>query len=150
MGPAHVALAWRHVAWVSACVTSTVYDRWGPRARVARQKKGWFLIRARRIRTRGLLGADRCACHWATVRLVLDLGSLGLRGRPERNFLKTEPDSVTGLTTGRKQPGRRLLPARVRAAAGARGERKRSRGRGSPARRRLWNRRKRTMRRTTT
>ena len=42
VGPAHVALAWRQVARVCACVASTVYDRWGPRARVAKQKKGWL------------------------------------------------------------------------------------------------------------
>ena len=72
MGPAHVALAWRQVAWVSACVASGATDGWGPRARVAKQKKKDKSAPGG-IRARDVVRARKEPNHWATVRVVMDL-----------------------------------------------------------------------------
>ena len=69
-----MALAWRCVC---ACVASTVYDKWGPRASVALQRWG-VLFAHRGDRTRDLCLARMEPNHWARLLFVLDLGALGI------------------------------------------------------------------------
>ena len=62
-----LAPAWQ---WVSACVATTVNDRWGPRACVGKEKKlGPFAPRGFRTRdeTRGSDGQY----HWASCTVVI-------------------------------------------------------------------------------
>ena len=80
MGPAHVALAWRQVARGCACVASSATNGWGPRARVAKQKKGGlFIPRVGGIEpgTSAVRGSG--PSHWATLRFVMDLEVIGIK-----------------------------------------------------------------------
>ena len=64
---------WRQVARGCACVASSATDGWGPRARVAKQKKGGFIPSEGGFEpgTSGARGSG--PSHWATLRFVLDL-----------------------------------------------------------------------------
>ena len=75
MGPAHVALAWRQVAWVSACVASGATDGWGPRAREEKQKK---VVRRPGFEPARCGARDGGLDHWAMLRVVMDLEGVGV------------------------------------------------------------------------
>ena len=125
MGPAHVALAWRQVACVCACVAFGATDGWGPRACVAKQKKGGFNPRQGGFEPGTSWLRDEGASHWARVQLVIGSGVLGFWDESVRKKIPETEKFSTGLTgkDGRTAPAScraRLLLLRACARARAR------------------------------